>query len=212
LNSRERFSISRAFDGVNALDERQAVAELLPGRVGQRSRQQGMRHCVEGRLCGEPEDVVVERTGIQGLTGHLGEPRHPVVDEPLTTFVEFRVSPAEALWGLLGHGEHDEINGQRAEKHAPYDRRRSPEPEQRHYRELLNAQNSSKSPQATCAPVELGCPKAVRPRWPVRRSISPRYFADGKLPPLASSLGIPEAPACRTNGVGNANVGHCWLA
>ena len=100
---------------VNALDERQAVAELLARRVGQRSRHQGMRHRVECRLCGEAEDVVVERTGIQALTGHLDESRHPVVDELLTTFVEFRVGPAEALWGLLGH---EDLNGQHAEKHA----------------------------------------------------------------------------------------------
>ena len=62
-----------------------------------------MRDCVECRLRGEAEDVVVERTSIQALTGHLGESRHPVADELLTTFVEFRVSPAEALRGLLGH-------------------------------------------------------------------------------------------------------------
>ena len=93
-----------------------------------------MRHRVECRLRGEAEDVVVERTGIQALTGHLDESRHPVVDEPLTTFVEFRVGPAEASWGLLGH---DDLNGQHAEKHAASDPIRSSEPEQRHYREFL---------------------------------------------------------------------------
>jgi hypothetical protein len=109
-----------------------------------------MRYCVEGRLCGEAENVVVERTGIQALTGHLDESRHPVVDEMLTTFVEFRVSPAEASWGLLG--DHNDRTGERAEKHAASEPIRSPELEQRHYREFLNARNTSKSRRASCVP------------------------------------------------------------
>ena len=68
-----------------------------PDAIGQRSRQQRMPPRVEGRLCGEPENVVVERTGIQALAGHLGEAGHPVADELLTTCVEIRVRPADAL-------------------------------------------------------------------------------------------------------------------
>src|SRR6185436_17602334 len=124
-------------------DERQAVAELLLRAVGERSRHQRMRDRLESRLRGQPEHIVVERTSIQALTGYLGESRHPVSDELLTTCVEFGVSSAEA-WTLLGR---DELDGQNAEKHAPSDTEGSPEQGQRHHREPPTAQKRSTSPE-----------------------------------------------------------------
>jgi hypothetical protein len=66
-----------AFHRIDTLDERQGVAERLARRVGQWSPQQRMRHRVEGRLCGEPEHVVIEGTDIQALAGDRGEAGHP---------------------------------------------------------------------------------------------------------------------------------------
>ena len=164
LNSRERSSISRAFavnrtyirnwrspdapgdfalDAVDALDERQTIAELLARRVGQRSRHQGMRDRVECRLCGEAEDVVVERRRFDALSGHLGESRHPVGDEPLG---DVRRAPSKrrpsVAAAVLGH---DDVNGQRAQKHAGNDDRRSPATGQRHSCSPLSARKYAKN-------------------------------------------------------------------
>ena len=63
-----------------------------------------MRDRVECRLRRKAEDIVVERTGVQVLAGHLVESRHPVGDEMLTTLVEFRYASAkgrEGCWALM---------------------------------------------------------------------------------------------------------------
>jgi hypothetical protein len=99
-----------------------------------------MRHCVECRLGGEAEDVVVERTSIDALTGHLDESGHPIIDEVLTAFVEFGVGAAEALRRLLGNIDPTD---QCAEKHAANDPVRLPGFEQRHYREFFTARRMS---------------------------------------------------------------------
>ena len=187
LNSRERSSISRAFgvsrtyirnwrsldapghfalDGVDALDERQAVAERLSRRVGQRRRHQRVRDRVECRLRGEAEDIVVERARIHALAGHLDESRHPVVDELLPAFVELEYAPAEASWRLLG----DEHHRQPADEHAGNDPRGAAEPGQRHSCESLSAQKASALVQPACLGFNacgggfpLACGPDVRP-------------------------------------------------
>ena len=155
-----------AFDAVDALDERQAVAEGLSRRVGQRRRHQRVRHRVEGRLRGEAEDVVVERARGHALAGHLDESRHPVVDELLPAFVEFRVRAPEASWRLLG----DEHHRQPADEHAGNDPRGAAEPEQRHSCESLSAQKASALVQPACLGFNacgggfpLACGADVRP-------------------------------------------------
>jgi hypothetical protein len=52
------------------------------------------------------------------VESHVGEPGHPVADELLTTCVEIRVRPAEALRRLLGH---EDLNGQQRRAHAAND-------------------------------------------------------------------------------------------
>ena len=60
-----------------------------------------MRDRVECRLGGEADVVVIERRGVESLSGRLAEPRDPVVDELLPLRIQAGVVAAE-LHRLLG--------------------------------------------------------------------------------------------------------------